>query len=69
MLKKAIYALQQREDTVKSLIRVYERIENAQIRQDLKHLHENNVQELESIEEALEILQQREVINELIKQK
>lgn len=62
MLKQAIYALQQRLDTVKSQIRVYDRIENIQTKQDLKHLHENNVQELESIEEALEILQQRQVL-------
>lgn len=66
MLKQAIYALQQRLDTVKSHVRVYNNIENIQTKRDLKHLYENNVQELESIEEALEILQQRQVINELL---
>lgn len=66
MLNQAIYALERRAETVKANMSIYENLQDIKRRKELKHLYNNNVQELESIEEALEILTRTQVLNELL---
>ena len=65
MLKQAIYALENRAKVVKSHIEIYNNLTNVQSWRELKHLHTNNVQELESIEEAIEVLRLKEFMNSI----